>query len=181
MSYDDRITSARPGPRSPAPSSAFAWVLALVGLAALAAAAVFFYRGYQRSGGVRDPEAQPREVTPRGDLTELEKTNIRIYKEARVSVVHITTLAVRSDFYRTNVEVPEGTGSGFLWDDKGHVVTNYHVIKNADAAKVTLSDQSTYKARYVGGAAEKDLAVLFIDAPREKLRPIALGTSEDLQ
>jgi S1-C subfamily serine protease len=144
---------------------------------------LYLYRGYQRwTDSGRDPDAQPRAVTPRGELTDLEQTNIRIYKQARQSVVHITTVAVRSDYFRMNVqEVPEGTGSGFIWDETGHIITNFHVVRNADGANVTLSDQTTYKARLVGAAPEKDLAVLQINAPREKYRPILVGTSEDLQ
>ncbi|MFO0878271.1 MAG: trypsin-like peptidase domain-containing protein [Gemmataceae bacterium] len=180
MSYDDRYNRGQRGPSS---SSVLLPVLMLGAAVAVVFGALSLYRGYlgwSNRGG--DPNAEPRTITPRGALTELEQTNIRIYKEARVAVVHITTLAVRSDFFRSNVqEVPEGTGSGFIWDDKGHIVTNYHVIRNADAANVTLSDQTTYKARLVGAAPEKDLAVLHISAPVEKLRKIPVGTSEDLQ
>jgi len=142
----------------------------------------FLYRTYGRwNDGPRDEDATPREITPRGDLTELEKTNIALYKRARPSVVHITTLATRSDALRLNVQqVPEGTGSGFLWDEAGHVITNFHVIQGASAARVTLSDQTTYSAELVGAAPDKDLAVLKIKSSG-KLTPLAIGTSEDLQ
>src|SRR5262249_12243321 len=76
--------------------------------------------------------------------------------------------------------VPAGTGSGFIWDDEGHVVTNFHVIQNANAARVTLADKTTYPAYLVGHAADKDLAVLYIDAPRSKLRPVTIGSSAAL-
>jgi S1-C subfamily serine protease len=78
-------------------------------------------------------------------------------------------------------QIPQGTGSGFVWDTKGNIITNFHVIQNADAAQVTLGDQSNWKAQVVGIAADKDLAVLRIDAPANRLRPIPLGTSKELQ
>jgi S1-C subfamily serine protease len=182
MSRDDYLW-AQPARRSPARTSPVVPLLTLVAAVALVVGGLFLYRGYQHwADSGRDPDAQPRAVTPRGSLTELEQTNIRIYKDNHKRVVHITTLSVRSDYFRLNVqEVPEGTGSGFFWDERGHVVTNYHVVRNADAANVTLSDGSTYKARLVGGAPDKDLAVLHIEAPRNKLEPVLVGTSEDLQ
>ena len=124
----------------------------------------------------------PREVTPRGDLSEIEKTNIDIYKKAKPSVVHITSIALERDEWSLNVqEVPEGTGSGFIWDDGGHIVTNYHVIKDAQAASVMLADHTPWRASLVGAAPDKDLAVLHIDAPKSQLVPITIGSSEDLQ
>ncbi len=113
---------------------------------------------------------------------ELEKTNIDIYKQTKPSVVHITSLTVQRDDWSLNVqEVPEGTGSGFVWDKGGHVVTNFHVIKGADGAQVTLADHTTWRATLVGAAPDKDLAVLHIDAPKDKLAPIPIGKSSDLQ
>ena len=66
-------------------------------------------------------------------------------------------------------QIPRGTGSGFVWDDNGHIVTNFHVIEGAEAVRVTLADQSDLDAKLVGAAPEKDLAVLKIDAPAEQL------------
>jgi S1-C subfamily serine protease len=68
-------------------------------------------------------------------------------------------------------QIPQGTGSGFVWDTKGNIITNFHVIQNADAAQVTLGDQSNWKAQVVGVAADKDLAVLRIDAPANRTAP----------
>jgi S1-C subfamily serine protease len=134
----------------------------------------FFYR----SGS----DAVPRAITPRGDLAADEKATIELYNQAKPSVVHITSLANRRDYLSFNVQqVPEGTGSGFVWDQDGHIVTNYHVIQHADAAVVTLWDQTSWKARTVGTYPDKDLAVLQIDAPRGKLTPIPIGRSDDLQ
>ena len=78
-------------------------------------------------------------------------------------------------------DVPQGTGSGFLWDRQGHVVTNYHVLQDSDSSVVTLSDQTNWKATVVGAEPDKDLAVLRIAAPAGKLTPILVGTSKGLQ
>jgi S1-C subfamily serine protease len=78
------------------------------------------------------------------------------------------------------VEIPQGTGSGFIWDDQGRIVTNYHVISDANRVQVTMADNSTWKAVLIGAAPDKDIAVLQIDAPSHRLRPIAIGRSKDL-
>ena len=97
-------------------------------------------------------------------------------------MVNITALGVERDFFSTRVtQVPRGTGTGFVWDEAGHIVTNFHVIQEASGARVTLSDQSSHKASLVGVFPDRDLAVLKIEAPRNKLPPIALGSSKDLQ
>lgn len=129
-----------------------------------------------------DPTAAPRMVTPRGDLAEDEKTTIALFKAASPSVVHITTLTTRQDRVTFDLfQIPKGTGSGFVWDRKGYIVTNYHVIQGGDAARVTLADQSTWNARIVGSLPDADIAVLLIDAPSTRLTPIEIGTSNDLQ
>ena len=128
------------------------------------------------------PRAAPRPVAPRTDLSADEKATIALFRRASPSVVHITTLAVARDIFTLNLlQIPEGTGSGFIWDESGNIVTNFHVIQDASAAQVTLADHSTWKARRVGVAPDKDLAVLRIDAPANKLRAIPVGTSKDLQ
>ncbi len=115
-------------------------------------------------------------------LGDDELATIALFENAAPSVVYITSVSVRRDFFGRNaVEVPSGTGSGFVWDRRGHVVTNYHVIQSADRAVVTLADQTTWNARLVGAAPEKDLAVLVIDAPRDVLQPIPVGASEGLR
>ena len=124
----------------------------------------------------------PRTVTARGDLAGDEKATVELFQEAAPCVVYITNLAVRRDAFSLNVlEIPQGTGSGFVWDDAGHIVTNFHVIQTAQAAEVTLSDHSSWDARLVGAEPDKDLAVLRIDAPPDRLRAIAVGTSADLR
>jgi S1-C subfamily serine protease len=77
--------------------------------------------------------------------------------------------------------LPQGTGSGFIWDERGHVVTNFHVISNADRAQVTLADNTAWDAQLVGVAPEKELAVLKIETDPSRLSPIKLGSSHDLE
>ena len=133
---------------------------------------------FQR-GGFRLPRGS---VTPRGDLAEEEKATIAIFKQTSPSVVFITTLTERYDLRTQDTqETPQGTGSGFVWDDAGDIVTNFHVVRNASSARVTLADHGNYQAELVGVAPDYDLAVLRIHAPKEKLHPILLGTSHDLQ
>lgn len=125
--------------------------------------------------------AAPRPIAPRGDLAEDEQSTIAIFREASPSVVHITSIAVRRDLSLNLLQIPEGTGTGFLWDEAGHVVTNYHVIEQGNSAVVTLKDGSIWQARLVGVAPDKDLAVLKIDAPRAALHPIPVGESANLE
>jgi S1-C subfamily serine protease len=127
-------------------------------------------------------DAAPRAVSPRGPLAADEQANIDLFRRARHSVVHITTLGVQRDLFSMNVQhVPRGTGTGIIWDDQGHVVTNFHVIQGAQGARVTLADQSSHDATLVGVFADRDLAVLRIDVPKDKLSPIAIGSSRELQ
>jgi S1-C subfamily serine protease len=123
-----------------------------------------------------------RTITARGNLAENERTTIELFEHCSPSVVFITTLVVQRDVFSLDVmQLPRGTGSGFVWDQRGHIVTNMHVLQDANAARVTLEDGSTYRARLVGQAPDKDLAVLQIQAPVERLHPIALGKSTDLK
>ncbi|KAL6521764.1 Protease Do-like 1, chloroplastic [Orobanche gracilis] len=118
--------------------------------------------------------------TPR-KLQSDELATVHLFQENTPSVVYITNIAARQDAFTLDVlEVPQGSGSGFVWDLQGHIVTNYHVIRGASDLKVTLADQSTYDAKVVGLDQDKDVAVLTIDAPKDKLRPIPIGLSADL-
>jgi len=129
-----------------------------------------------------NPKVAPRPVTPRGELMPEEKSTITIFRQASPSVVNITSIGIERDMFTLNqYQIPQGTGSGFIWDNTGNVITNFHVIQDADAAQVTLADRSTFKARVVGVSPDRDLAVLRIDAPTAKLQAIPLGTSKDLQ
>jgi S1-C subfamily serine protease len=123
-----------------------------------------------------------RVATVREGMTPEESHTIDLFEKAAPSVCYITTSVVRRDFWTRNVmEIPQGSGSGFVWDRNGHVITNYHVIQGASKAQVTLADRSTWDAELVGSAPEKDLAVLKIKAPNSKMVPIPVGTSEDLR
>ena len=158
--------------REPRRTLALVFILGLIGGIGLAALATA-----QRA----KIEAEARPVVDRSGLTAEERTVTSLFEQAGPSVVYITSIALRRDWFRLNVmEIPRGTGSGFIWDGEGHVVTNYHVIRDGNRAEVTLADQSTWKATVIGVAPEKDLAVLRIEAPREKLLPISIGTSADL-
>lgn len=123
-----------------------------------------------------------RPITNRGPLRVEEQSNIRIFELAAPSVVFITTKSKGWYLRRWNVqEVPQGSGSGFIWDKRGHIVTNYHVIQGANSFEVVLNDQSSYEAKLVGVYADKDLAVLRIKAPAHALTPIPVGTTDELK
>ncbi len=127
---------------------------------------------------------EPRPISQRPDdkLGADEKTTIDVFKQFSRSVVHITSLESRRDRMTLDVsDIPQGTGSGFVWDSNGHVVTNFHVIQHGNRATVTLQDGTTYPAKIIGKAPDKDLAVLKIDAPAQKLQPLPVGTSGNLQ
>jgi S1-C subfamily serine protease len=124
-----------------------------------------------------------RPITPRGPLFAFETIAIDVAKRASPSVAFITTdMRAFNRRTRTIEDDPQGAGSGFIWDEQGHVVTNFHVIQTASAAHVILSDQSSFNAQLVGADPSHDLAVLKIDVPLGiRLIPIPLGTSSDLQ
>ena len=123
----------------------------------------------------------PPVVEPRGELSPAEETTVEIFRNASPSVVFITRLSVTVDHLRRNaMATPAGTGSGFVWDRAGHIVTNFHVLAGADGARVTLSDGSVWPAQLVGVYPDKDLAVLRIEAPEEKLPPLPVGQSSNL-
>ena len=130
-----------------------------------------------------------RESTPSAPLLDNEMHTINLFQNAAPAVVFINTSTYEKDYWSTNVyEIPQGSGSGFIWDSRGHIVTNYHVIESAiptantkGKATVTLADQSVWEAEIIGYAPERDLAVLKIKAPPNQLTPIAVGNSHDLK
>lgn len=125
--------------------------------------------------------ATPRAVTARGDLAADEKSTIELFERSRDSVVYISTSERVMDFWSRNIfSIPRGTGSGFIWDDKGHVVTNYHVIAGASEARIRLSDGKEYKASLVGASPMHDLAVLKIGTGF-KGHSLPVGTSHNLK
>src|SRR5579871_469254 len=143
MAFDDEFTPYRPqpAPRYPvrqSPRSALSpWItplLSVLAVCALVFLGMMLWREYKAhvASDERNIYGTPRPVDPRGDLSDSEKSNIAIYKQTKPSVVHITSMTIERDEWSLNSqEVPEGTGSGFIWDKGGHVITNYHVIKNA--------------------------------------------------
>jgi len=119
-------------------------------------------------------------------LTEEEKNTIDIFKKAADSTVYITNVRRQSVFSFEGVstmEVPRGSGSGFLWDKKGHIVTNFHVIQGGEFYYVTLRNKKRFKAKLVGAEPKKDLAVIKLEekAFKENLKPLLIGDSESLQ
>ncbi len=127
-------------------------------------------------------EDSRREISPVVSVIDIEEATIKIFENASPSVCFINTSQYQQNYWRRNItEIPTGSGSGFIWDKDGHVVTNFHVIKNANKITVTLSDHEVYDATVVGVEPNKDLAVLQIEAPEESLKPIKIGTSHDLK
>lgn len=144
--------------------------------------------------GAKDQSSGARAVTPRSPLPAAEQAVVDLFKNSSPSVAYITVLEEAQTF-RTPFgivrqgEQAVGQGSGFVWDTAGHVVTNYHVVsvpspggmRPADKAQVTLADGSKWDAKLVGASPDVDIAVLRIEAPTEKLTPIKVGTSGDLE
>jgi len=123
-----------------------------------------------------------RQITPRGPLLAFENVTIDVFRKDSPSVVYITTeMRGRKPNSRDFGDIPQGAGSGFIWDEQGHIITNFHVIQTASAAHVILSDQSTYDATIIGADPSHDVAVLKIEVPiAVRLIPIPLGKSGDL-
>jgi 2-alkenal reductase len=154
--------------------SIFYWII--VGLVIALAVNIFQRYSVQR----RLATCQPRAVEPRGELANFEKATIDIFNNAAPSVVYIfTENAVRGFF--GDREVRQGAGSGFLWDDLGHVVTNFHVIEGAQRIQVRMNDGKPMEATYVGGSRDYDLAVIRLRDPPADIRPIPVGSSSDLK
>lgn len=114
-------------------------------------------------------------------LSAEERNTISVFEKAAKSVVYITNTALRRDFWSLNTfEVPQGSGSGFIWNTEGHIVTNFHVVYGADSIQVVLDDQSTHDARVIGLDPDHDLAVLQINAEKQHLNPLDIGDSTNL-
>jgi S1-C subfamily serine protease len=117
-----------------------------------------------------------------GDLLQVETKTIEIYRKVVPSTVNVSNIALARNFFNGEVEVPQGAGSGFVWDDQGHIVTNFHVVQGGNSFVVTFyNDPKQYRATIVGTAADKDIAVLKLEEKPKKLSPIAVGSSKDLQ
>lgn len=117
----------------------------------------------------------PLSAMAKPKLTSEEQLTIDIFKRSTPSVVNVTNLAVKQDMFTMNLQtIPQGAGSGFIWDEKGHVVTNYHVITEASDVKVTLTGDVEYTANVIGVDQDKDIAVLQIPVTEEvlELKPL---------
>ncbi|MBT3643268.1 MAG: trypsin-like peptidase domain-containing protein [Pseudomonadales bacterium] len=114
-------------------------------------------------------------------LTNDETNNIEVFQTASPSVVFVTNTQLRRQRFSLNVlEIPKGSGTGFVWDKSGLIVTNYHVIYGASKINIAMQSGRQYEARVVGTSPEKDIALLKIDAPEETLQPLPLGDSDNL-
>ena len=134
----------------------------------------------------------PRRVAPRGPVPEAERSRARVFKAARNSVVHIDAVAIRrAPFSFDLTKVPAGSGTGFVWDTAGHIITNHHVVTvttpdgrplgEAPELDVTLADGKSYKAQIIGRSISDDIAVLRVFAPLDQLKPVPLGSTRDLE
>ena len=113
-------------------------------------------------------------------VTQEEQVVVNVYRQASPGVVHITSTTLAYDFF-FNVVPQQGTGSGFFVDERGHILTNSHVVEDARRLEVTLADGQKVRAKLAGRDPQNDLAVLQVTVPREKLHPLKLGDSAQLQ
>lgn len=117
---------------------------------------------------------------PAAALLPEEENTIKVFRESSPSVVFVTNVALGRTMTMDEYAIPQGAGSGFVWDKKGHIVTNFHVVQGGDAFLVTFDDQTQLEAKLVGSDMRKDIAVLQIQEPSDKLIPIRVGSSEKL-
>ena len=155
------------------------------------AGAAFALAGYtlwERLGSTPHAKSEPRVVTPRGSLAEFENSAVAVFQNNSPAVVHITSPEVLvPNGYGDVWKLPGGTGTGFVWDAQGHIVTNWHVVEQADRTAqkrviVRFANQRQHEARVVGGRPEQDIAVIKLVSLPNKLVPIPnVGTSSDLE
>ncbi|WP_430232265.1 S1C family serine protease [Nitrosomonas communis] len=171
----------RPIPPRPPGSDFFVRRLAALTLAVIIL--MLLWRSLPMIESLFTPEySSVRTVTARGDLAADERATIELFEKSRDSVVFISTSRLVQDIWTRNVfAIPRGTGSGFIWDDAGHVVTNFHVIEGSSEATVKLADGRDYKAALVGVSPAHDIAVLRIGIGFKRPPPVPIGTSHDLK
>lgn len=174
------MSSPGPYPQRPAPDH---FVRRWLVITACVAALMLFWQFLPAIEAWFSPrQAAERTVTPRDDLAADEQATIELFEKSRASVVYITTAQLVRDVWTRNVfSVPRGTGSGFIWDDAGHVVTNFHVIQGASEATVKLADGRDYQAALVGASPAHDIAVLKIGIGFKRPPAVPVGTSADLK
>ncbi len=162
---------------------------AIIGAGIFWAGAQWGPRDPQKVGAV--PASAPQRSAPAGSragaataaLTPDEELNVRVYQQAAPAVANIVTQAVQYDWFQNPFSV-EGAGSGFLIDDRGYILTNFHVVAGARSIEVTLGsirDRNTYAANFVGGDQRLDVALLKIDSKGRKLTPLPLSDSNAVQ
>lgn len=121
-------------------------------------------------------------ATAMAQLLEYEKNNIKIYNQVVPSVVNVSNIKRFRSWEYGSAEVPRGNGSGFVWDEAGHIITNYHVVEGGDKYMISFyNDKKQYEASYVGGEPNKDIAVLKLKEKPKFLRALVIGTSTNLQ
>jgi S1-C subfamily serine protease len=128
--------------------------------------------------------AEPALVAPLSSNARIEdeRNTIAVFREAASSTVFVTQTRVVVDYLAgVAEEVPAGSGSGFVWDTMGHIVTNFHVVQGAQALTVTFRDQQTFEARIVGAEPRKDIAVLKVEAPAGLLKPVRVPRRLELE
>lgn len=166
--------------KSDQPKTIISTLISALAGAIFVVGAFYLTRSLQSTQSLPSPVA--RTATSLTQFDDEEQSTIRLFENAQASVVYITSSSVERDFMSMNLfEIPQGAGSGFVWSSGGYIVTNFHVIQNAQVARITLSDQTTHQARLVGAEPDKDIAVLKIDATPGQLTPITLGVSKDLR
>jgi len=152
-------------------------IVFIILLSLVLAISFFYYNPFSDRG--RRIISQPREILPRGDLADFEKSTISIFNSAAPSVVYIFTENAQSGFFGRR-EIQQGAGSGFLWDRYGHVVTNFHVLQGAQSIQVRLDSGEAIPATFVGGSPDHDLAVVRLRNRPDDILPIPVGTSSGL-
>jgi S1-C subfamily serine protease len=190
--FDDRDDRPRRGGESAAPSHGplyyglFLVLGVLIGVLGLWAVTGFSkFRG-EKPG--TDPTAQLRDTVPAAPLDNDEQEAVSLFERVKDSVVNVDVVMVQQgDWGDQTTERQTGSGSGFIWDTHGRIVTNYHVVadvlrrKGQMELRVVLADRSAYRAELIGASPDNDLAVVQISAAKEKLKPITVGTSGDLK
>jgi S1-C subfamily serine protease len=127
-------------------------------------------------------QSNPGSAVAESGLSNEELATIKVFERVAPSVVNIDTTAMQTNLFSMSVtEVPQGSGSGFVFDKKGHVVTNFHVIENAAKVSVTVKGGHRFEAKVVGAEPDKDLALLKIEAPERLLVPVQLADSAALR
>ena len=160
------------------------WLVVLVGLLLISLwpALSMAEWGKPLGGTYSGPEGKPRIVTPSpAELGADERATMAVFEQATKSVVFIANTAIRRDPWSFDLfEAPQGSGTGFVWNKQGHIVTNFHVVYGANSIRVTLADRSEHKAVVIGADPDHDLAVLQVQVPDEALSPVVVGISNDL-